>query len=67
MVSPSVNLLKGSFRSSITSISFRLVRMPSPVVACLEKMIWPDCSPPRAQPFLLMYSYTYLSPTAVLA
>ena len=26
--------------------------MPSPVVACLLKMIWPDCSPPRQLPVL---------------
>ena len=67
MVSPSVSLLMGCLRSSMTSISFRLVKMPSPVEAYLEKIICPDCSPPRAQPFLLIYSYTYLSPTAVLA
>lgn len=35
------------FFSRITSIIKSEVRMPSPVLACLLKMIWPDCSPPR--------------------
>ena len=38
---PRSSLLRGFFRASITSISFRLVRMPSPVEAYLEKMMWP--------------------------
>ena len=37
-------------------IIFRLVRMPSPVLAYLEKMMWPLCSPPIRQPFLAIYS-----------
>ena len=32
------------FFSRITSISINAVRIPSPVVACLLKMICPDCS-----------------------
>ena len=48
--------LIGFFLASMTSIIFRLVRMPSPVLAYLEKMMWPLCSPPMRQPFLAMYS-----------
>ena len=32
--------------ASIASISSMEVNMPSPVVAYLLKIIWPDCSPP---------------------
>ena len=40
-------LLGTAFVLSMTSITFREVRMPSPVVACLLKIMCPDCSPPR--------------------
>ena len=56
-----------SFFSSITSMIFKDVRIPSPVVAYLLKIICPDCSPPRQFPVLDMFSYTYLSPTAVFS
>ena len=56
MVSGSASLLMGSFLASMTSIIFRLVRMPSPVLAYWLKMMWPLCSPPMRQPFLAMYS-----------
>ncbi len=39
--------------------------MPSPVVAYSEKMTWPDCSPPSADPRRSISSRTYLSPTGV--
>ena len=44
------------FFAIMTSIIFREVRMPSPVEAYLEKMMWPDCSPPKRQPFIIIYS-----------
>ena len=36
---------------------------PSPVVANLPNIIWPDCSPPRLKLFFFIISLTYLSPT----
>lgn len=53
------------FFSRITSISINAVRIPSPVVACLLKMICPDCSPPSTYPLATIASLTYLSPTVV--
>ena len=41
---------------SITSIIFSEVRMPSPVLAYLEKMMWPLCSPPMRAPLCCIYS-----------
>ncbi len=67
MVTSEASLDRVSFFSSITSITLREVRMPSPVVACLLKMMWPDCSPPRQLPVFAIFSYTYLSPTAVFS
>ncbi len=40
--------------------------IPSPVVLWSKNIICPDCSPPRAQPFLSISSSTYRSPTFVL-
>ena len=67
MVTSEASLDRVSFFSSITSMIFKDVRIPSPVVAYLLKIIWPDCSPPRQFPVCDMFSYTYLSPTAVFS
>ena len=46
-VEPAAGLAgSGSLESSTVCMTFIAVIMPSPVVACLEKMMWPDCSPP---------------------
>ena len=42
---------RGIFFSNITSISLSEVRIPSPVIECLLKIICPDCSPPIECPF----------------
>ena len=34
-------------RRASTASRCRAVRIPSPVVACSARMMWPDCSPPR--------------------
>lgn len=39
-----------------TSMTLRLVRSPSPVVASRRKMMCPDCSPPIASPNCAMRS-----------
>ena len=36
---------------------------PSPVVANLPKIMWPDCSPPKLNLFFFINSLTCLSPT----
>ena len=43
-------------RAVKTTIIFRLVRIPSPVLAYLLKMMCPLCSPPIRQPFFAIYS-----------
>ena len=47
MITSSTSLERGRFWSIKTYITIMAVIMPSPVVAYLLKMIWPDCSPPR--------------------
>ena len=56
-----------TLRPSIVSMIISEVRTPSPVVAYLEKMICPDCSPPMECPCSIIFSNTYLSPTAVFS
>ena len=54
------------FFSRITSISINAVSIPSPVVACLLKMICLDCyTPASTYPLATIVSLTYLSQTVV--
>ena len=53
--------------STAISVSLIAVRIPSPVVAYLEKIICPEGSPPSVAPVSSIFSYTKRSPTRVFS
>ena len=46
-------------------INCKEVRMPSPVLLCSRKIIWPDCSPPKTRPLSSIADKTLRSPFSV--
>ncbi|MBA7708864.1 hypothetical protein ES703_117768 [subsurface metagenome] len=57
---------RGLFSFFITDRSCSAVKIPSPVVWCSLKIIWPESSPPITLSCFIISSSTYLSPTFVV-